>query len=106
MEDVFTGCHRNNTGSTPLHLAAAMGHYEVVEYLLQQPGIVMVQVGHHWHQMVHSGPFVVDQMVHSGLFVVSTVISLWSTITNNCLFWHYSSHCPLVYNIHVFYMYL
>ena len=43
---MITGCHRNNTGSTPLHLAAATGHFEVVKYLLEQPGILMVQVGH------------------------------------------------------------
>ena len=43
---MITGCHRNNTGSTPLHLAAATGHSEVVKYLLEQPGILMVQVGH------------------------------------------------------------
>jgi Krev interaction trapped protein 1 len=33
----------NNTDSTPLHLAAATGHSEVVAYLLRQPGIRLVQ---------------------------------------------------------------
>ena len=42
---LFTHCYRNNFDSTPLHLAAATGHSEVVAYLLQQPGIHYVQVG-------------------------------------------------------------
>ena len=31
--------YRNSSGSTPLHLAAATGHKDVVAYLLEQKGI-------------------------------------------------------------------
>ena len=34
---------RNSSGSTPLHLAAATGHTEIVAYLLKQKGIERVK---------------------------------------------------------------
>ena len=55
IQVLFIGCYRNNTDSTPLHLAAATGHSEVVAYLLRQPGIRLVQVGPQWYSLVLHG---------------------------------------------------
>ena len=55
IHSVLICYHRNSSDSTPLHLAAATGHIDVVAYLLQQPGIQLVQVGTHWSGLVHNG---------------------------------------------------
>ncbi len=41
---MFSKYHRNSSGSTPLHLAAATGHKEVVSYLLGQRGAEQVKM--------------------------------------------------------------